>query len=88
MGDKVHTISSKMLMVAMLFQVVDLRGVSAEGDAVEICLFFVGEENEDWPGKPDNGGVEAVMFVVQDEDNKGVCADAVLVQGLEVGSGE
>lgn len=88
-GEQVHTISSKMLTVAVLFRVVDLCGVSvAEGDAVEICLVFVGEENKDWPGKADDGGVEAVMFVVQDEDNKGVCAEAVLVQGLEVGSGD
>lgn len=78
-----------MLTVAMLLRVVILCGVSAaEGGAVEICLFFVGEENKDWPGRADDGGVETVMFVVQDEDNKGVCTEAVLVQRLEVGSGD
>lgn len=94
-GNKTRTISSKMLLVPVLLLLVDLeRGVRAAGGeviggvSVEVCLFIVVEETlavdtRVWTGEAAASGVEADVLVVQDEENKGVCVEAVVVQGLE-----
>lgn len=96
-GNKIRTISSKMLLVPLLFLLVNLpeeRGVRAAGGevmggaALGVWLFTVVEEalavdTRVWPGEGADGGVEADVLVVQDEENKGVCVEAVVVQGLE-----
>lgn len=91
-GDQTHTISSRMLVVPVLLRVVDLleeRGVrtaggeTAEGVAVAMHLFIVVEET-----LVVDGGVEADAFVTQGGDNKGVCVEDVVVQGLEAESGD
>ncbi len=96
-GNKIHTISSNTLLVATLLRLVALleeRGVVAAGGelmggaAVEVCLFIVVGETftvdaRVWPGEGADSGAEADVLVVQDEENKGVCVEAVVVQGLE-----
>lgn len=91
-GDQIRTISSKMLLVPVLLRVVDLLeergartagGEAAGGVAVAMRLFIVVQET-----LAVDGGVEADVFVVQDEDNKGVCVEAVVVQGLEAENGD
>ena len=86
-----------MLLVPVLLRLVDLfeeRGVRAAGGevmggvALGVWLFIVAEEtlavdSRVWPGEVGEGGVEADVLVAQDEENKGVCVEAVVVQGLE-----
>lgn len=81
-----------MLLVPVLLRVVDLLeergartagGEAAGGVAVAMRLFIVVQET-----LAVDGGVEADVFVVQDEDNKGVCVEAVVVQGLEAENGD
>lgn len=61
---------------------VDLREASAGGGEVTAGEF------RDLPGEGAVGkGGEAGAFVAQDEDNKGVCVEAVVVQELEAASG-
>lgn len=86
-----------MLLVPLLFLLVNLpeeRGVRAAGGevmggvALGVWLFTVVEEalavdTRVWPGEGADGGVEADVLVVQDEENKGVCVEVVVVQGLE-----
>lgn len=86
-----------MLLVPVLLRLVDLqeeRGVRAAGGkvmgdvAVGVWLFIVVEETlavetRVWPGEGADSEVEADVLVVQDEENKGVCVDAVVVQGLK-----
>lgn len=77
--------SSKMLLVPELRRLVDLqeRGVRAAGVAVGVCLFFVVQEFWFCCGEGADSGVEADVLGVVDEENKGVCVEAVVVQGLE-----
>lgn len=91
-GDQTHTISSRMLLVPALLRVVGLLdewgvrtagGEAAEGVAVAMRLFIVVEET-----LAVDGGVETDAFVVQGEDNKGVCVEAVVIHGLEAESGD
>lgn len=86
-----------MLLVPALLRLVDLleeRGVRPaggevmKGAVVGVCLFIVVEETftvdaRFWSGEGADSGVEADVLVVQDEENKGVCVEAVVVQGLE-----
>lgn len=95
-GNEIHTISSKMLLVPVLLRLdlLEERGVRAAGGeamggaAVGVCLFIVLVETlavdaTVWPGEGAASGAEADVLVVQDEENKGVCVEAVVVQGLE-----
>jgi len=80
-----------MSVVPVLLRLVDLPeeraaagGEAMGGVAVGVWLFFVVEETLEvdtrvWPGE----GAEDDVLVVQDEENKGVCVEAVVVQGLE-----
>lgn len=61
---------------------VDLREASAGGGEVTAGEF------RDLPSEDAVGGGEAGVFVAQDEDNKGVCVEAVVVQGLRAASGD
>lgn len=101
-GAQIHTISSKMLLTPVLLRLVDLleeRGVGAAGGeamgrvAVGVCLFIVLEEtlagdSGAWPGVGADGGAGADVLVVQDGENKGVCVETVVVQGLEAERGD
>ncbi len=85
-----------MLLVPVLLRLVDLleeRGVRAAGGevmggvAVGVWLFIAVEETlgvdtRVWPGEGVDSGAEADALVVQDEENKGVCVEVVVVQGL------
>lgn len=53
------------------------------GEAVGVCLFTVEVDTGVWPGEGADSGVVADVVVAQDEENKGVCVEAVLVHGLE-----
>ncbi|TNN80556.1 hypothetical protein EYF80_009296 [Liparis tanakae] len=80
-----------MSVVPVLLRLVDLPeergavgGEAMGGVAGEVWLFIVLEETlgvdtRVWPGE----GAEDDVLVVQDEENKGVCVEAVVVQGLE-----
>lgn len=84
-----------MLLVPALLRLVDLledrgaAGGEVMGDvAVGVWLFIVVEETlavdtRVWPGEGADSRAEADMSMVQDEENKGVCVEAVVVQGLE-----
>lgn len=69
----IRTISSK-IFVAGHFRGVDLRGASAGAGEVSAGEF------RDLP----SGGAVSGMG----DDNKGVCVEAVVVQGLEAASGD
>ena len=83
-----------MLLVPALLRLVDFleeRGAAGGevmgGAAVGVWLFIVAEEtlagnSGVWPGEGADSGAEADVLVVQDEENKGVCVEAVDVQGL------
>lgn len=85
-----------MLLVPVLRRLVDLeeRGVRAAGGkvmggaALGVWLFFVVLETlavhtRVCCGEGADSEVEADVLVVEDEENKGVCVEAVVVQGLE-----
>lgn len=86
-----------MLLLPELLRLVDLlegRGVGAaggevmRGGAFGVWLFTLVEETLAadtgvWPGEGADSGVEADALVVPDEENKGVCVEAVVVHGLE-----
>lgn len=80
-GHCVRTISSNVF-VAVHLRGVDLRGASVGGGEV------TAGEGRDLPSEGAVGRGEAGVFVVQDEDNKGVCVEAVVVQGLQAASGD
>lgn len=94
-----HTISSSMLLAPVLLRLEDLleaRGVAAAGGevvgggAVGVWLFTAAGETlaadtEVWPGNGGESGGEADVLVLQDEENKGVCVEAVVVQVLDGG---
>lgn len=61
---------------------VDLREESAGGGEVTVG------ESRDLPFGGALGRGEAGVFVVQGEDNKGVCVEAAVVQALEAASGD
>lgn len=61
---------------------VDLRGASEGGGEVTAGEF------RDLLSEGAVGGGEEGVFVFQDEDNKGVCVEAVMVQGLEAARGD
>lgn len=74
----------------VLRRLVDLqeRGVRAADVAVGVWLFFVVQETlavdtRFCCGEGADSGIEADVLVVEDEENKGVCVEAVVVQGLE-----
>lgn len=85
-----------MLLGPVLLRLVDLleeRGVRAAGGevmggvAVGVWLFIVVEETLAvdtgvWTGEGADSGAEADVLVAQDDENKGVCVEAVVVQGL------
>lgn len=84
-----------MLLVPVLLLLLDVleeRG-AAGGEvmgavAVGVCLVIAVEETlgvdtSVWSGKGADSEAEADVLVMQDEENKGVCVEAVVVQGLE-----
>lgn len=74
-------------MVPVLRRLVDLqaRGVRAAGVVLGVWLLFGVQETlaVDTRFLCGDGGVEADVLVMEDEENKGVCVEAVVVQGLE-----
>lgn len=86
-----------MLLVPALLRLEDLledRGVAAAGGevvgGVGVWLFTAAGETlaadtEAWPGNGGESGGEADVLVLQDEENKGVCVEAVVVQVLDGG---
>lgn len=77
--------SSRMLLLPELRRLVDLqeRGAVAAGLSVGVWLFLTVQEFWVCCSGGADSGVEAGVLVVQDEENKGVCVEAVVVQGLE-----